>query len=453
MKSILKVGLLIAASMMLMNCAAKADESQNKKTLTKSAQSSKKPNILVWVADDQFRASVGVYGGDPKQTPNIDEFAKQGMLFTKAYSTTSICTPARSALYTGMYPIHNGSHPNHSGLKKDVASMPTIMSGLGYRSALVGKDGVHEKPTRPNNTFVWDAKFPTKGKPIEGTERGGKVAKKHRGIDYKGIEKFFNETSDKPFAMFVASTLPHGPDLGKIANGMEGYPANNWKTDEQFGRFLNMLEQAGKADNTVVIYVSDHGSNTPYSKFTLYQPAVHVPMIVRWPGQVQANSVSHQLVDFTDIMPTLMEIAGGQALPEMDGFSLTNILQGNETPLREDIFLSFTMLGVKDVYTPYPLRSVVTQQYKLIHNLNVKAGNQKGSNKQKTTTDFELYDLHNDYAEENNLAGKAEYKAVQADLLKRLKIWQQRVGDKGMETELEAVEMFPDMLSGKVKLN
>tara|TARA_B100000809_G_scaffold19840_2_gene17477 strand:- start:31095 stop:32444 length:1350 start_codon:yes stop_codon:yes gene_type:complete len=448
MKNILKVNLIIMASLMFFNGAALSKDSPSKK-----AQITEKPNILIWVADDQYLESVGVYGGDPKQTPNIDNFAKQGMLFTKAYATTSICTPARSSLYTGMYPIHNGSHPNHSGLKKDVASMPTIMNKLGYRAALVGKDGVHKKPTRPNNTFVWDAKYPHTGKPVQGTERGGKVAKKHKGIDYKGVEEFLNAKSEKPFVMFVASTLPHGPQLGKIENGFEGYPANNWLTDYQFGMFLKMLDEAGKTDNTIVIYVSDHGSNTPYSKFTLYQPAVHVPMIVRWPGQVKANSTSQQLVDFTDIMPTLMELGGGKPLAEMDGNSITSLLKGDETALREDLFLSYTSLGVKEIYTPYPIRAVVTERYKLIHNINIKAGNPKGKSKQKTSTEFELYDLQNDAKEDNNLAGKIEFQNIQADLLSRLKKWQQSVGDKGIDTELEAVAMFPELLKGRIQLN
>lgn len=437
MKSMMKVKLVIIASLIFFNC---------------TAQSKEKPNIMIWVADDQYLESVGVYGGDPKQTPNIDKFAEQGMRFTKAYSTTSICTPARSALYTGMYPIHNGSHPNHSGLKKDVASMPTIMKELGYRTALVGKEGVHKKPTRANNTFVWDAKYPHTGKPVEGTERGGKVAKKHKGIDYEGVSEFLND-GDQPFIMFVAATLPHGPELGKISNGFEGYAANNWLTDYQFGRFLKMLDDAGKTENTIVIYVSDHGSNTPYSKYTLYEPAVHVPMIVRWPGRVKANSNSQQLVDFTDIMPTLMELAGAKPMREMDGKSLMPLLKGDEAALREDLFLSFTALGVKEVYTPYPIRSVVTLRYKLIHNLNHKAVHPRGKSKQKTSTEFELYDLQNDPQEDNNLAGKIEFKKIQADLLSRLKQWQKSVGDQGMDTELEAVAMFPELLTGKVQLN
>ena len=411
-----------------------------------TAQSADTPNIMIWVADDQYRESVGVYGGDTDQTPNIDDFAEQGMRFTKAYSTTSICTPARSALYTGMYPIHNGSHPNHSGLKKDVASMPTLMKKLGYRTALVGKHGVHKKPTRPNNTFVWDAEYPHNGKPVEGTERGGKVADKHKGIDYEGVKVFLND-GDQPFIMFVAATLPHGPELGKISNGLEGYPANNWLADYQFGQFLEMLDDAGKTENTIVIYVSDHGSNTPFSKYTLYEPAVHVPMIVRWPGRIEANSISRQLVDFTDIMPTLMELAGGQSLKEMDGKSLVPLLNGDETALREDVFLSYTALGVKEILTPYPIRSVVTERHKLIHNLNYEAGNPKGKSKQKTSTEFELYDLRDDPQEDNNLAGKPEFKDIQADLLNRLKRWQERVGDQGIDTELEAVDMFPEELA------
>jgi N-sulfoglucosamine sulfohydrolase len=138
-------------------------------------------------------------------------------------------------------------------------------------------------------------------------------------------------------------------------------------------------------------------------------------------------------------------------MKEMDGTSLMPLLKGDEAPLREDLFLSYTSLGVKEVYTPYPIRSVVTERYKLIHNLNYRAGNPKGKSKQKTSTEFELYDLQNDPQEENNLAGKIEFEKIQSDLLSRLRKWQKRVGDQGMDTELEAVGMFPKELAGKVQ--
>ena len=410
-----------------------------------------KPNVMIWVADDQYLESVGCYGGDPLQTPNIDRFAEEGMRFTMAYSTSSICTPARSALYTGMYPIRNGAHPNHSGLKKDIPSMPTIMKGLGYRCGLVGKEGVHQRPTRPNNTFVWDARFPHNGNPVEGAEWGEKVANKHKDIDYAGVNEFIGE-SEQPFCLFVAASLPHTPRLSKIANGLEGYPANNWTTDDQFGRFLNMLDDAGKNENTIVIYLSDNGSNTPLSKYTLYDPGVRVPLIIRWPGNTQPASTSDRLVDFADILPTMMEIAGSQPHQNMDGKSLVPLLEGKDMPIREDIFLSFTALGVNFVYEPYPIRAIVNGRYKLIHNINSEIGHPMGAKFQKTSMEFELYDLVNDPSEEQNLAYVKEYGQIHKDMLARLKAWQQRVGDEGLETEMEALDMFPDRLDGKVQL-
>ena len=315
-----------------------------------------RPNFLIWVADDQFLESVGCYGGDPMQTPHIDRLAVEGLRFTRAYSTSSICTPARSALYTGMYPIKNGAHPNHSGLKKDVPSMPSMMRELGYRSAIVGKQGVHKCPTRPTNTFSWDEQFPLTKASIKGTEWSEKAVQKHRKMDFSGIREFM-EADSQPFCLFVASSLPHGPLLTEIENGMEGYPANNWTADWQLGQFMEMLEETGQADHTVVIFVSDNGANTDRSKFTLFEPGVHVPMIIRWPGHVKPNSVSDALVDFTDVMPTLLELAGSVAYEEMDGKSLVPLMNGEDVELHDDLFLSFTCLGVNDVYDPYPIRA------------------------------------------------------------------------------------------------
>ncbi|MCK5136779.1 MAG: sulfatase-like hydrolase/transferase [Bacteroidales bacterium] len=239
-----------------------------------------KPNIMIWVADDQYLASVGCYGGDPVQTPNIDKFATEGLRFTRAYSTSSI-------------------------------------------------------------------------------------------------------------------------------------------------------------------YVSDNGSNTPRSKYTLYETGVNVPMIIRWPSHLEPGTITHQLVDFTDVMPTLMEIADAEPGKEMDGISLLPLLRGEDQPLREDLFLSFTCLGVNDVYEPYPIRAVVTMQYKLIHYLNHIIEPPKGSDVSKVP-EYELFDLIGDLEELKNLAYDASYTGILDQMKSRLEKWTVSVGDKGMETENEAVAMFPD---------
>ena len=412
---------------------------------SKSEWKGSKPNIIVWVADDQYLESVGCYGGNPAHTPTIDKLASEGMKFTRAYSTASVCTPARSALYTGMYPIKNGAHPNHSGLKENILSMPNIMREYGYKSALVGKEGVHKIPTRPTNLFTWDVRIPHTKTTIKGAEHSEKAAKKHREMDYEKVDKFINET-DEPFCMFVASSLPHGPELTTIENGMSGYVANNWYTDHQLGKYIEMLEKAGKIENTVIIFVSDNGSNTPRSKYTLFEPGVHVPMIITWPGHVQANSVNDALVDFTDVMPTLIELAGGLPDSNMDGKSLLPLLKGEKVTLHDDLFLSFTCLGVNDVHEPYPIRAVVTEQYKLIHYLNHTITPPKGSVTTKSP-EYLLFDLKNDPKELDNLAMNVQYKSVMEDMKKRLNKWGKVAGDKGMDTELEALEMFP----GKIK--
>jgi len=434
-----RLSLILASGLVINGCS-----------LQQKTEDAEKPNIIIWVADDQYLESVGCYGGDPLQTPNIDELAEEGLRFTRAYSTTSICTPARSALYTGMYPIKNGAHPNHSGLKKDVPSMPGIMRELGYRSALVGKTGVHKRPTRPTNTFSWDKEFPLTSETIKGAEWSEKASGKHKEMDYAGIEEFILEDG-KPFCLFVASSLPHGPGLSKIENGMEGYPANNWTADYQLGLYMKMLEKAGKENNTVVIFVSDNGSNTSRSKYTLYEPGVHIPMIIRWPGKVQPGSVTDALVDFTDVMPTLMELAGSSPSEEMDGRSLLPLMNGEDVLLHDDLYLSFTCLGVNDIYEPYPIRAVVTEKYKLIRYLNHEIDPPKGSEVLKVP-EYELFDLSKDPSELVNLYEDKAYTAIRADMENRLHIWTLEVGDRGMETEYEAVEMFPDKI-GHLKMD
>ena len=400
---------------------------------------SEKPNVIIWVADDQYLESVGCYGGDSAHTPNIDKLAREGLRFTRGYSTSSICTPSRAALYTGMYPIKNGAHPNHSGLKEDIPSMPGIMKGLGYRTAIVGKHGVHARPT---NTFVWDEKFPLTDNTVQGAEWSEKAAKKHREMDYEGVKAFITNDT-QPFCLFVASSLPHGPNLTKIENGLYGYPANNWMSDWQLGKYMQMLEQTNHAENTMVFFVSDNGSNTERSKYTLFEPWVHVPMIAWWPGYIEANTTTDALVDFTDIMPTLMELAGGVPHVDMDGKSLVPLMQGKAIQPHEDLYLSVTCLGVADVIEPYPIRAVVTDRYKYIHYLNHKIDPPKGSGVLKSP-EFLLYDLKTDPGESVNRAYDLDFSDVRKDMQNRLDTWTLKVGDRGMVTEFEAVEMFPE---------
>ena len=114
-----------------------------------------RPNIFIYIADDQYRDSVGCYGAKPSHTPNVDRLAKEGLRFTHAFTPSAICTPNRGSLLSGLYPLRNGAHPNHSGFKDGVKSLPNYMKGLNYRAALVGKDGIQ----RPSDLYEWETRI------------------------------------------------------------------------------------------------------------------------------------------------------------------------------------------------------------------------------------------------------------------------------------------------------
>jgi hypothetical protein len=136
----------------------------------------------------------------------------------------------------------------------------------------------------------------------------------------------------------------------------------------------------------------------------------------------------------------------------MDGVSLQPLLLGRETPLREDLFLSFTCLGVNDVYDPYPVRAVVSEQYKLIHYLNDTIDPPRGSEASRAP-EFELFDLKNDPGETRNLARDPSCGEIMKHMKSRMEYWKTKVGDAGMATEYEAVAMFPDRLKDSVTMN
>ena len=103
-------------------------------------EATKRPNFLIFMADDQYKTSIGCYGADPSHTPNIDAFAAEAMRFTRCFTESSCCTPNRGVFLSAMYPLRNGAHANHSGFFNGVKSMPNYMKELGYRACLVNKE-------------------------------------------------------------------------------------------------------------------------------------------------------------------------------------------------------------------------------------------------------------------------------------------------------------------------
>lgn len=331
--------------------------------------SPRKPNILIFIADDHWRGDTGCYGNTAVRTPTIDAFAREGMRFDQVFTPSAVCGPSRACLYTGLYPYRNGAYHQHSAIRQGVKSLPEFLKPLGYRCALTGKADIFPEPAFP---FEYINKNAPEG-------------------EVPGAEKFLSEIGPEPFCLVVASHWPHRP-LGPKGGDNSYDPADvaippflvdtpetradmarNYGAvtalDQRFAHVLESLRAHGHDENTLVIYTADHGQSYPFSKWTLYSAGMHNPFIARWPGRIVPGSSSDALVSFVDVLPTLIDIAGGSPSPALDGASFRNVLTGTATDHRDCVFGSYTHIGVQNAHGDYPIRAVHTKTHHYIRNL------------------------------------------------------------------------------------
>lgn len=403
-----------------------------------------KPNFLIYIADDQYMASVGCYGASPSNTPHVDTFAETGLRFTSAFTPSSMCTPNRGCLLTGLYPLRNGAHPNHSGFLPGIKALPDYMKELGYRTALAGKDGIKF----PNEFCQWDVKIDKTGRRVPGANE--RKHERHRKSDFRRIEEFVTCNGEQPFCLVHSASLPHGPYLNELPNGLSGYDASNWYGDQEFGHDLKILERNGLADNTIVIYLNDNEAGIPYSKYNLYDTSVRIPMLIRWPGHTKSGGVTDAMVSTIDLLPAMIDIAGGDPdRLDLDGRSCVEVLEGKTDEHYDQLFFSYTGVivaeGKNRQEQPYPIRALRTRRYKYIRNLNHTQPHPKASKKKQESMmrpEEELYDLLNDAFEKQNLAASPDWEDVRKELSNKLDVWMSEMGVKGIESELEALRFF-----------
>lgn len=328
-----------------------------------------KPNILFILTDDQSQIDMGAYGHPLLSTPNMDRLAREGMRFENAFTSTAMCVPSRTSLYTGLHPMRHGAHPNHAAVRPDVTCVADHLGALGYRVGLIGK--VHVNPVRTFNfhylknlrDFAWDSKL---------TQAEMELAMKTLGAE------------GHPFALFICIANPHTPWPGEWDKRPEDIPLpphlfDNDKTrltlsryyahvevaDKKVGEAIDAAKSLGLYDDMAVFLSGDHGAEFVHGKYTLYDAGIRVPFIVRWPGQVQPGTSSDALVQFVDVVPTMIDIAGGRGIDSLDGRSLLPVLQGKTQTHHPYVYATSSKDGNK---TDYPIKAVRTQQYKYIVN-------------------------------------------------------------------------------------
>lgn len=328
----------------------------------------KKPNILIFLSDDLNQQDIGCYGNPDVRTPNIDRLAADGMRFNRAYAASPICTPSRSAMFTGLYPYRNGSQMNHFTVRPGTKNLPQLLQKLGYRVVISGKTDIF-----PLHNFPFERIGEEFGRylPIE-----NRLDRKKETVQMIG--QHFKNRPEQPICLIVAPWVPHvpwfpnkdfDPEKLKVPNyladtkatrkALAAYYQSIGEADKMLGEVLQAIDNAGQKDSTIVMFLADQGAQFPSAKWSVYDQGLRVPLIVRWPGKITPGSVSDALVSLVDLTPTLTDLGGGKEINGLDGESFKSVLLNKKKDHHKYIFAE-TSMEPHFWYNYTPSRTIIT---------------------------------------------------------------------------------------------
>lgn len=416
-----------------------------------------KPNMVIYIADDHGCMQSEPYGDGFVRTPNMQSLANEGMVFNRAFVASPASGPSRGALLSGMMPARNGADFNHVAPRPETQTMVRQLQEQGYEVIAFGKVAHGEKQAQMCG-FDYCA-----------TRNVAKEA-------LPGALKAYldKRTSDKPLCIMIGDNRPHvswTPDMIYDPQdvNLPDYLIDTRETREHYARYLSDVtgldKTIGEVDRVaeeyfgnrdyLFLYTADHGAQWPFGKWNLYDKGIRTSMLVRWPGNVPAGTRTDAMVSWVDLMPTLIDIAGGEAKGDLDGSSFADVLEDPSKSHRDAVFTTHTSDGNMNLY---PMRSVRTESFKYIRNLwpdcyhsnhsdiHRKDGAgaywdswEEAAKKDPAAAEIikkyysrapeELYDLKNDPDEKVNLAADPKYRKVLAKMSKMLDSWMEGQGD------------------------
>lgn len=439
-----------------------------------------RPNILFAMADDWAWPHAGVYGDKVVQTPTFDRVAREGMLFSHAFSVTPSCTASRAAVLTGQTSHRLEESGNlHSILRKKFDTYPDLLEAAGYHIGLTGKG--------------WGPGV------LEGSGRTRNPA----GPNFRDFATFLaGAPADKPFCFWLGHRDPHRPYAkgSGVASGMK--PENVFvppylpdteetrsdicdyyfavqRYDRDVGAAMELLEKAGRLDNTIVIMTGDNGWPFPRGKANLYDAGTRQPLGIRWPAKVKAGRRSDAMISFADFAPTLLEAAGLKPTSAMTGRSFFDLLTGESSIVRDRVFVERERhANVRQNDLGYPCRAIRTREYLYIRNFHPErwpAGDPemwkavgpfgdidggptkdvivKGQNDAALGKFFqlacgkrpaeELFDVVKDPFQLTNLAERPEHAEAKKKLHAELERWMKETGDPRAAGEDDRWDRYP----------
>jgi len=438
-------------------------------SLNAAESSSRKPNFIIFFTDDQGYNDVGCFGSPFIRTPNFDRMAREGMKFTSFYAQP-VCGPSRAALMTGCYPIRIGEPGNrknqHTVLHPEETTIPEVLKGAGYATALIGKwhlaGGRTNKydPKLMPNSQGFDYFF---GTPLHNgftrtvdpksfktqLMRNGQILED--ALDQEGMDsltgmyteeavKFIRRNKDQPFFLYLAHNMPHVPlgasekFRGRSKRGLYGDVVE--ELDWSAGQILKTLEELNLDDNTLIAFTSDNGpwiedhlgdyggSAAPLRgwKMSAWEGGPRVPCIMRWPGRIPAGRVCHEMATTMDLLPTFAGLAGAKlhedrVIDGRDIFSLMSAEPNAESPHEAFYFYNYLRLN-----------AVRSGKWKLVLPRPAKPPGTGWSGRMIDAVEkTQLYDLEADIEERYDLAD--QYPQIVARLMKLIDKARADLGD------------------------
>jgi N-sulfoglucosamine sulfohydrolase len=437
----------------------------------------KRPHVLMITADDMNWDSPGCFGSKtPDITPHIDRLAEKGLRFQHAHITIAVCQPCRSVWMTGRYPHRNGAE----GFQPIDVKVPTLQESLheaGYLNGILGKVG----HLAPREKFKWDMTHDV------GELGHGRDPAKY----YQYAKGFFQQVqaAGKSFFLMANSHDPHRPfhgsqqerqrfgkrldnitkpsrvyqpqeievpkflpDIPEVRKEIAQYYSSVRRCDDTVGAVMRALNESGLAENTLVMFLSDHGMPLPFAKTNCYLHSTKIPWIVCWPGKVKADAVDKEhFISGIDFMPTILDAAGVRPPGGLDGSSFLPLLFGKKQSERDKVFTQFHQTSAR---RRFPMRCVQNHRFGYLFNpwadgkrifrnesqsgLTFKAMQAAAQDNAEIAARVKLfqyrvleefYDLQNDPDALTNLIDDPKYRKEINTLRSELLAWMEHTGD------------------------
>lgn len=413
------------------------------------------PNLIFVFADQHRGCDVGCAGNTQVQTPAMDTLAREGTFFPNTFTNVPLCVPARGCLMTGKHPLSHKAVSNDLPLPLTETGIAQVFKAAGYATGYIGKwhlGGMpRDKFIAPEMRFGfdewlgWNCHHNYFNAPyhdsvgnrmqIEGYEPDFQT---ERAIDY------CREHAYEPFCLYLSWGPPHNPyehvperykamypqeeiqlrpnaiDTPQTRQDIAGYYAHITALDENLGRLMAALDDIGIAENTILVYTSDHGdmldSQGHVRKERPWDESVRIPFMIRWPGKIPAGVMRETLLSLVDFMPSLLSLCGLEIPEGVEGIDLSGAMLGETIDEPQSVLLEVPLHGSEGFNAGIrEWRGVRTHRHTYARHYD--------------GTGWMLYDNHVDAYQLNNLIDDANSQLLKAELEAELQRWLTRIDD------------------------